>query len=87
MLWVGWFGFNGGSAAAAGQEAAFACLATQLAAATAAFVWMMQDVMETGKASLVGICTGSIAGLATVTPASGFVGPVGAVLMGALAGA
>jgi len=86
MLWVGWFGFNGGSAAAAGQEAAFACLATQLAAATAAFVWMMQDVMETGKASLVGICTGSIAGLATVTPASGFVGPVGAVLMGALAG-
>ena len=52
-----------------------------------ATLWTLQDVAETGKASLVGICTGSIAGLATVTPASGFVGPVGAVLMGALAGA
>jgi ammonia channel protein AmtB len=86
MLWVGWYGFNGGSALAAGADAAFACLATQLAAATAALVWTAQDVMETGKASVLGIATGSIAGLATVTPCAGFVGPLGAVMLGVAGG-
>jgi Amt family ammonium transporter len=86
MLWVGWFGFNGGSAGTAGAEAAFACLATQISAATAAFVWMLQDLKEFGKASLVGICTGSIAGLATITPAAGSVGPLGALCIGICAG-
>lgn len=86
MLWVGWYGFNGGSALTAGSNAAFAVLATQLAASTAAFTWSIQDVMETGKASLLGIATGSIAGLATITPAAGFVGPVGAVFLGLVGG-
>mmetsp|Transcript_25378 Transcript_25378/g.30756 ORF Transcript_25378/g.30756 Transcript_25378/m.30756 type:complete len:556 (-) Transcript_25378:141-1808(-) len=87
MLWVGWFGFNGGSAAAAGAEAAFAIVATQISAATAALVWMMLDIQETGKASLVGILTGSIAGLATITPAAGFVGPMGAFCLGVIGSA
>ena len=86
MLWVGWYGFNGGSALAAGADAAFACLATQIAAATAAIVWTAQDVAETGKASMLGIATGSIAGLATVTPCAGFVGPLGAALLGVAGG-
>eukprot|EP00238_Polyblepharides_amylifera_P011388 CAMPEP_0196575122 /NCGR_PEP_ID=MMETSP1081-20130531/4674_1 /TAXON_ID=36882 /ORGANISM="Pyramimonas amylifera, Strain CCMP720" /LENGTH=547 /DNA_ID=CAMNT_0041893325 /DNA_START=116 /DNA_END=1759 /DNA_ORIENTATION=+ len=86
MLWVGWFGFNGGSAVSAGSEAAFACLATQISAATAAIVWLAQDIMERGKTSLLGICTGSIAGLAAVTPAAGSVGPLGALLIGACSG-
>ena len=86
MLWVGWYGFNGGSALAAGADAAFACLATQIAAATAAIVWTAQDIAETGKASMLGIATGSIAGLATVTPCAGFVGPLGALLLGVAAG-
>eukprot|EP00241_Pyramimonas_parkeae_P002354 CAMPEP_0114246116 /NCGR_PEP_ID=MMETSP0058-20121206/12274_1 /TAXON_ID=36894 /ORGANISM="Pyramimonas parkeae, CCMP726" /LENGTH=525 /DNA_ID=CAMNT_0001359247 /DNA_START=43 /DNA_END=1620 /DNA_ORIENTATION=+ len=84
MLWVGWYGFNGGSAIAAGSGAAYAALSTQISAATAALVWMLQDIAETGKASLVGICTGSIAGLAAITPASGFTGPLGALCMGVL---
>ena len=86
MLWVGWYGFNGGSALAAGADAAFACLATQIAAATAAVTWTAQDVAETGKASMLGIATGSIAGLATVTPCAGFVGPLGALILGLAAG-
>jgi|TARA_B110000977_G_scaffold17311_1_gene21051 Amt family ammonium transporter len=86
MLWVGWYGFNGGSALSAGADAAFACLATQIAAATAAMVWTAQDVLETGKASMLGIATGSIAGLATVTPCAGFVGPAGACVLGVAAG-
>jgi ammonium transporter len=86
MLWVGWYGFNGGSALAAGADAAFACLATQIAAATAAIVWTAQDIAETGKASMLGIATGSIAGLATVTPCAGFVGPLGALLLGVAGG-
>lgn len=81
---VGWYGFNGGSAIAAGSGAAYAALSTQISAATAALVWMLQDIAETGKASLVGICTGSIAGLAAITPASGFTGPLGALCMGVL---
>ena len=86
MLWVGWYGFSGGSALAAGADAAFACVATQIAAAAAASVWAIQDVKETGKASMLGIATGSIAGLATVTPCAGFVGPLGALMLGVAAG-
>lgn len=86
MLWVGWYGFNGGSALAAGADAAFACLATQIAAASAAITWCAQDIAETGKASMLGIATGSIAGLATVTPCAGFVGPLGALLLGIAGG-
>jgi len=86
MLWVGWYGFNGGSALTASADAAFACLATQLAAATAAAVWSLQDIVMNGKASMLGIATGSIAGLATITPCAGFVGPVGAVFLGVCAG-
>ena len=83
MLWVGWFGFNGGSAGAASAGAAFACLATQLSASVSAIVWTALDVIENGKVSVLGTCTASIAGLAAITPAAGFVGPVGACLMGA----
>lgn len=82
MLWVGWFGFNGGSAGAASAGAAFACLATQLSASVAAIVWTALDVIERGKVSVLGTCTASIAGLAAITPAAGFVGPIGACLMG-----
>ena len=83
MLWVGWFGFNGGSQLAADGRAGMAILATHLAAATAAIVWMGIEWIKSGKPSLVGTVTGVIAGLATVTPASGFVGPVGGVILGA----
>mmetsp|Transcript_72142 Transcript_72142/g.227645 ORF Transcript_72142/g.227645 Transcript_72142/m.227645 type:complete len:576 (-) Transcript_72142:33-1760(-) len=82
MLWVGWYGFNAGSAAAAGGAAAMAAVVTQISAATAAFLWMIQDWVETGKPSMLGIATGSIAGLAAITPASGFVGPIGALAIG-----
>jgi Amt family ammonium transporter len=82
MLWVGWYGFNGGSAGGASAGAAFACLATQLSASVAAIVWTALDVIENGKVSVLGTCTASIAGLAAITPAAGFVGPVGACLMG-----
>lgn len=84
LLWVGWYGFNGGSAVVAGADAAFAVLASQISAATAAGVWMLQDIKQDGKSSLLGACTGSIAGLAAVTPAAGFVGPVGALCIGAI---
>ena len=84
MLWVGWFGFNGGSAAAAGAGAAFANLVTHLSASMAGLVWLLLDYQETGKTSAIGLCTGAVAGLAAITPAAGSVGPVGAVLIGAL---
>ena len=87
MLWVGWFGFNGGSALAADGAAGMAIAVTHIAAATAAIVWSAIEWLKFGKASLVGAVTGVIAGLATVTPASGFVGPVGALILGAVAGA
>jgi len=87
MLWVGWFGFNAGSALAANRTAAMAMLVTQLAAATAALVWMFIEWAQFGKPSVLGICTGAVAGLATITPASGFVGPIGALVIGAAAGA
>ena len=85
MLWVGWFGFNGGSGLAADAGAARAMLVTHLSAATGAFVWMLIEWISFKKPTLVGIATGSIAGLATITPASGSVGPVGALIIGTLA--
>ncbi len=86
MLWVGWFGFNGGSALAAGGSAAMAILVTHIAAAIGSLVWLVIEWMKFGKPSLVGIVTGTIAGLATITPASGFVGPLGAVILGLAGG-
>lgn len=86
MLWVGWFGFNGGSQLAADGTAGMAILVTHLSAATASLVWMSIEWIKFGKPSLVGLVTGSIAGLATITPASGFVGPIGGLFYGAAAG-
>ena len=86
MLWVGWFGFNAGSAGAADNSAGMAMLVTHLSAATASLVWMIVEWRKTGKPGLVGIVTGTIAGLATITPASGSVGPLGAIIIGASAG-
>jgi len=82
MLWVGWFGFNAGSALSAGFDAGMALLVTHMSAATGSLVWMVIEWKRFGKPSLVGIVTGTIAGLATITPASGYVGPMAAVLLG-----
>ena len=86
MLWVGWFGFNGGSQLAADGGAAMALTVTHISAATASLTWAIWERVKYGKASLVGIVTGTIAGLASITPASGFVGPVEALIIGAVAG-
>ncbi|MEH6835264.1 MULTISPECIES: ammonium transporter [Falsihalocynthiibacter] len=86
MLWVGWFGFNGGSQLAADGGAAMAITVTHISAATASLTWAFWERVKYGKASLVGIVTGTIAGLASITPASGFVGPVEALIIGAVAG-
>jgi Amt family ammonium transporter len=86
MLWVGWFGFNGGSAVAADSNAAMAILVTHISAAVGALTWMTVEWIKTGKPTVVGIATGMVAGLATITPASGTVGPQGALLIGLLAG-
>jgi len=86
MLWVGWFGFNAGSALAADGSAGMALLVTHVSAATAALTWMFVQWLHRGKPSLVGIATGTIAGLATITPAAGFVGPIGALIIGLAAG-
>jgi len=86
MLWVGWFGFNAGSALAANTDAGMAMLATHISAATASLTWMVIEWVKFGKPSLVGIITGMVAGLATITPASGFVGPLGALCIGLAAG-
>ena len=87
LLWVGWFGFNGGSALAANDEgAATAIIVTHLAASVAACVWMLLERIKVGKATAVGFATGAVAGLATITPAAGSVGPVGAIILGLLAG-
>jgi len=86
MLWVGWFGFNAGSAIAANGTAVMAMMATQLAAATAGMTWMAIEWIKHGKPSVLGICSGAVAGLATITPASGFVGPMGAMVIGLVAG-
>lgn len=86
MLWVGWFGFNGGSALAANGDAAMAMLVTHLSAAAGALVWTTLEWVKYGKPSALGAVTGVIAGLGTITPASGYVGPGGALVIGITAG-
>ena len=86
MLWVGWFGFNAGSQGAAGGAAGMTMLVTHISAAVASLTWMIIEWKKAGKPGLVGIVTGMVAGLATITPASGNVGPLGAALIGFLAG-
>jgi len=86
MLWVGWFGFNGGSALAANGDAGMAILVTHISAATATIVWIVIEKVKFGKSSLVGAVTGCIAGLASITPASGSVGPMGGLIIGLTAG-
>ncbi|MEJ1384359.1 MAG: ammonium transporter, partial [Candidatus Sedimenticola sp. (ex Thyasira tokunagai)] len=86
MLWVGWFGFNGGSALAANGDAAMAMLVTHISAAAGAMTWMGIEWKRFGKPSALGAVTGMVAGLGTITPASGFVGPGGALMIGFLAG-
>jgi Amt family ammonium transporter len=85
MLWVGWFGFNAGSQLSAGGNAGMTMLVTHLSACAAALVWCLLERLRNGKAGLVGMVTGLVAGLATITPASGDVGPMGAVAIGSLA--
>ncbi len=87
MLWVGWFGFNAGSALTAGGDAGMAMTVTHISAATAALVWILIEWMKYGKPSMVGAVTGAIAGLASITPASGFVGPGAALIIGIAGGA
>jgi Amt family ammonium transporter len=86
MLWVGWFGFNGGSALTSGGGAAMAVLVTHLGAAAGALAWMIVEWLRYGKPSMLGVITGMVAGLGTITPASGFVGPAGAIVIGLAAG-
>ena len=86
MLWVGWFGFNGGSALAANGDAGMAMLVTHISAASGSLAWMMMEWTKHGKPSVLGIVTGMVAGLGTITPASGFVGPAGALVIGLSAG-
>jgi Amt family ammonium transporter len=86
MLWVGWFGFNAGSALAANGDASMAMLVTHISAATGAMTWMFLEWIKYGKPSVLGIVTGMVAGLGTITPASGFVGPAGALIIGFSAG-
>ena len=86
MLWIGWFGFNGGSALAANGDAGMAMLVTHISAAAGSLSWMMMEWTKHGKPSVLGIVTGMVAGLGTITPASGFVGPAGALVIGFSAG-
>lgn len=86
MLWVGWFGFNAGSALAANGDAGMAMLVTHMSAAAGAFTWMCVEWVKYGKPSALGAVTGMVAGLGTITPASGFVGPAGALVIGMSAG-
>ncbi len=86
MLWVGWFGFNAGSALAADGNAGMAMVVTHISAAAASLSWAAVEWIKFGKPSLIGIVTGMVAGLATITPASGFVGPMGALIIGVVAG-
>jgi Amt family ammonium transporter len=86
MLWVGWFGFNGGSALAANGNAGMAIAVTHVAAAVGALTWAAVEWIKYGKPSLVGAVTGMVAGLASITPASGFVGPIGALIIGLVGG-
>jgi len=86
LLWVGWFGFNAGSAVSAGIQAGMAMTVTHLATATAGFTWMIVEWIMRGKPTVIGICSGAVAGLVAITPASGFVGPMGAFCIGVAAG-
>jgi Amt family ammonium transporter len=86
MLWVGWFGFNAGSALAADGSAGMAMLVTHIGAATGSVAWLVCEWLRYGKPSVLGIVTGMVAGLGTITPASGFVGPIGALVIGGAAG-
>jgi Amt family ammonium transporter len=86
LLWVGWFGFNAGSAVTAGMQAGMAMTVTQIATAVAAFTWMLVEWMCRGKPTVIGISSGAVAGLVAITPASGFVGPVGSMAIGVAAG-
>jgi len=86
MLWVGWFGFNAGSQLAADEVAGMAQLVTQVCTATAAFTWMLVEWAIKGKPTAVGLATGAVAGLVAITPASGSVGPMGAIAIGVAAG-
>jgi len=86
MLWVGWFGFNAGSALAANGDAGMAMLVTHLSAAAGSLAWMAIEWLRHGKPSVLGIVTGMVAGLGTVTPASGYIGPVGGLVIGVVAG-
>jgi Amt family ammonium transporter len=86
MLWVGWFGFNAGSALTAGSSAGMAMTATHISAAAGSLAWMACEWIRYGKPSVLGIVTGMVAGLATITPASGYVGPIGALIIGISAG-
>ena len=86
LLWVGWFGFNAGSAVTAGMQAGMAMTVTQIATAVAALTWMFVEWAHRGKPTVVGICSGAVAGLVAITPASGFVGPAGSMAIGVAAG-
>src|SRR5208337_3867567 len=86
LLWVGWFGFNAGSAVSAGMQAGMAMTVTQIATAVAALTWMFVEWAYRGKPTLLGICSGAVAGLVAITPASGFVGPAGSMAIGVAAG-
>jgi Amt family ammonium transporter len=86
LLWVGWFGFNAGSAVTAGMQAGMAMTVTQIATAAAALAWMFVEWALRGKPTVIGICSGAVAGLVAITPASGYVGPVGSMVIGIAAG-
>jgi Amt family ammonium transporter len=86
LLWVGWFGFNAGSAVSAGMQAGMAMTVTQIATAMAGLTWMFVEWALRGKPTIIGICSGAVAGLVAITPASGFVGPGGALVIGIVAG-
>ena len=86
LLWVGWFGFNAGSAVTAGLQAGMAMTVTQIATAVAAFTWMLVEWACRGKPTVIGISSGAVAGLVAITPASGFVGPIGSMVIGIAAG-
>jgi ammonium transporter, Amt family len=86
LLWVGWFGFNAGSAVSAGMQAGMAMTVTQIATAVAALTWMFVEWAHRRKPTVIGICSGAVAGLVAITPASGFVGPVGSMVIGVAAG-
>jgi Amt family ammonium transporter len=86
LLWVGWFGFNAGSAVTAGLQAGMAMTVTQIATAVAAFTWMLVEWAHRSKPTVIGLCSGAVAGLVAITPASGFVGPIGSMVIGVAAG-